>query len=396
MPKPCAEEWRKLEIHMKIVYISGNSMFLCSGGKVTELPCERAARYTDTVNEINKNKEWKHSGAGAMFREDIRYFPDASRSVSINGVSASGEDFIYSAVLGEMGAIYRKSADSPKAPEGHIYTGMNRDIGSIAYKNGRIAAILDGHLAIFDERGDYNELTDGHSVEDSPFWSATDGRIFCSTKGRALEGGSGYSASSILSVDESAGTIDTLFAEEGNDLLEPKNDADGNYYFIRQPFRQTRENKEPVWKSVLLFPVRIIKALFGFLNAFTVLFGGEALRSNQRKGDVKSKNKSPRELFFEERMREAEKNEKENAAAGDKNPGIFPRSRVLVRISPDETETILCKGVLDYTLCSEGVIFSNGKEIILIGKDGSEKVIAKAEFAEKLSVINEKIASAEK
>ena len=373
---------------MKIVYISDNNMFLCSDGKVTALPCERAEKYTDTVNEINKNKEWKHSGAGAMFREDIDYYADASKFVRINGVSAAKDDFIYSAVLGEMGAIYRKSADSPKAPEGHIYTGMNRNIGSIAYKNGRIAAILDGHLAIFDERGDYDELTDGHSLEDSPFWSATDDRIFCSTRGRALEGGSGYSASSILAVDENAGTIDTLFAEEGNDLLDPKNDADGNYYFIRQPYKQEKEAKEPLWKSVLLFPARLIKALFGFINAFSVLFGGEPLRKSQRKGDVKSKTKTPRELFLEERMREAEKNEKENAAAGDKNPGIFPRSRVLVRISPDETETILCKGVLDYTICSEGVICSNGKELLLISNDGSEKVIAKAELAEKLSVIN--------
>ena len=393
MPRLFAEEWRKTKIHMKIVYISGNSMFLCSDGKISELPCERAEKYTDTVNEINKNKEWKHSGAGAMFREDIDSYVDASRFVRINGVSASEEGFIYSAVLGEMGAIYRKSADSPKAPEGHIYTGMNKDIGDIAYKNGRIAAILDGHLAVFDERGDYNELTDGHSVEDTPFWSVTDSRIFCSTKGRALEGGNIYSASSILAVDEDAGSIDTLFAEEGNDLLSPKNDADGNYYFIRQPYKMAKSEKEPVWKSILLFPVRLVKALFGFVNAFSVLFGGEPLRKSQRKGDIKSRTKSPREQYFEERLREAEKNERENAAAGDKNPGIFPRSRVLVRISPDETETVLCKGVLDYTLCNEGVICSNGKELLLIGKDGNEKVIAKAEMAEKLSVIIEKAVS---
>jgi len=368
-------------------------MFLCNSGKITELPCERAEKYTDAVNEINKNKEWKHSGAGAMFREDLEHYADPSDSVRINGVSAAEDGFVYSAVLGEMGAIYRKNADSPKAPEGHIYTGMNRDIGDIAYKNGRIAAILDGHLAIFDERGDYNELTDGHSAEASPFWSATDGRLFCSTRGRALEGGNVFSASSILAVDEEAGSIDTLFAEEGNDLLDPKNDGEGNYYYIRQPYKLQKNEKEPVWKSVLLFPVRLVKALFGFINAFSVLFGGEPLRKSQRKGDIKSRTKSTREQFFEERLREAEKNEKENAAAGDKNPGIFPRSRVLVRISPDETETILCKGVLDYTLCDEGVICSNGKELILIGKDGSEKVIAKAELAEKLSVINEKSVS---
>ena len=94
--------------------------------------------------------------------------------------------------------------------------------------------------------------------------------------------------------------------------------------------------------------------------------------------------------------KEAEKNEKENAAAGDTNPGFLPRSRVLVRVSPDEKETILCKGVLDYTLCSEGVVCSNGKELLLIRNDGSEKVIAKAEFAEKLSILSEDSAAEEK
>lgn len=381
---------------MKIVYISNNSMYLCRDGKIISLPCERAAKYTETVGEINKNSAWKHSGYGAVFREDTNANMDLSKYVSINGVSAVADDFIYSAVFGKMGAIYKKSADSPNAPEGHIYTGMKKGIGSISYKNGRIAAILDGHLAIFDERGDYNELTDGASAEDSPFWSATDGRIFCSTRGIALDGSGNCSESSILTVDEAAGTIDTLFAEEGNDLLEPKNDADGNYYFIRQPHKPVKEAKEPVWKTILLLPIRLIKAIFGFFNAFSMLFGGEPLRKNQGKNDVKTKNKTPRELFLEERIKEAEKNEKENAAAGDTNPGFLPRSRVLVRVSPDEKETILCKGVLDYTLCSEGVVCSNGKELLLIRNDGSEKVIAKAEFAEKLSILSEDSAAEKK
>ena len=375
---------------MKIVYVSRNKMYVCNNGKVSELPCERAEKYTTAVNEINKNKEWKHQGAGAAFREDMRSVEtDPEKFISINGICAADEGFIYSAKLGEMGAVYRKSADSPKAPEGHIYTGMDRSIGDISCKDGRIAAVLDGHLAIFDERGDYNELTDGQSVEESPSWSATDGRIFCTTKGRSVEDPRVFSAGSVLAVDEEAGTIETLYEDESNDLLKPKNDAEGNFWFIRQPYKQPKTEREPIWKSVLLFPVRLVKAIFGFINAFSVIFGGEPLRKSQKKGDVKTRNKSPREIFFEQRILEAEKNEKENAAAGDANPGIFPRSRVLVRISPDGTETVVRKGVMDYTLCSEGVICSNGKEILLIGSDGTEKVIAKAELAEKLSVINE-------
>ena len=378
---------------MKIVYLSGSRIFLCSDGKTTELPCERAAKYTDAVNEIQKNKEWKLQGTGAIFREEQQYFSDNRSDISINGLSSADKGFIYSAVLGGMGAIYRKSADSPKAPEGHIYTGMDRRIGDIACKDGSIAAILDEHLAIFDERGDYNELTDGPSREADPFWSATDGRLFCSTRGCSLDGQSIYSESSIMAVDQEAGTIETLFESSGNDLLKPQNDSKGNFYYIRQPYKSPVPQKESVIKSVLLFPVRLIKAIFGFINVFSVIFGGEPLRKNQKRGDIKTKNKSARQIFFEERLLEAEKNEKENAAAGDRNPGIFPRNRVLVRVAPDGSETVIGKGIMDYTLCDEGVLCSNGKELLLIDGDGGEKVIAKAELAEKLCVIKEDTAS---
>lgn len=372
---------------MKIAYVSNGRMFLCNEGKVSELPCERAAKYADTVNEINRNKEWKHSGKGAEFMGTLEHYTDAANSACIYSISAADSGIIYSAKLGEMGAIYRKDTDSPKAPEGHIYTGMNRNISDISFKDGRIAAIMDDHLAIFDERGDYEEMTDGASIESSPFWSASDGRILCSTVGVAIEGGTGVSPSSILSLDMEAGKIDELFADKENDLIKPMNDEDGNYYFIRKPYKIPKDKREPMLKSVLLFPVRIIKAIIGFLNAFSVIFGGEPLRKNQRRDDVKTKNKSGRELYFEGRLLEAEKNEKENADSGDKNPSIFPRSRVLVKVAPDGSETVLKKGVLDYTLCDDGVIFSNGKELILLDRNGEEKVIANAAFAENINVI---------
>ena len=372
---------------MKIAYLSKGAMYVCNDGKVSQLPCERADKYADIVNEINKNKAWKHSGRGAEFMGTVEHYEDASKTTNIFGMTPANDGFLYSAVFGGMGAIYRKNADEPKAPEGHIYTGMNRRISNICYKNGKIAAIMDDHLAVFDERGDYDEITDGPSAESYPFWSADDNRILCSTVGYAIGGDSGVSPSSIMAVDTDAGRMDELFAEEENDLIKPKNDSEGNYYFIRQPYRAPKPQKEPIWKSVLLFPVRLIKAIVGFLNAFSVLFGGEPLRKNQQRGDTKTKNKSPRELYFEGRLLEAEKNEKENAESGDKNPSILPRSRVLVKKAPDGSETIIKKGVLDYTFSDEGIVYSNGKEIILIGNDGEEKVIAKASFADNLIIL---------
>ena len=60
---------------------------------------------------------------------------------------------------------------------------------------------------------------------------------------------------------------------------------------------------------------------------------------------------------------------------------------MLVKKAPDGSETIIKKGVLDYTFSDEGIVYSNGKEIILIGNDGEEKVIAKASFADNLIIL---------
>ncbi len=376
---------------MKIIYISDNKIYKCTDGKITELSSERAQHYKSTVSEIRRNKEWKHSGTGAQFMGTAAPSGNESIFVSINGIADDGTGLVYSIQLGEMGGIYRKNPDKPEAAEEHIFTGMNRDIGSISIKNGKIAACSNGHLSIFDMKGNFEDITDGDSIESQPCWSADDDRIFCSTAGIARNqygAPAAYSPRSIMAVDLNAGSMEELFADEKYDFLRPSNDSSGNFYCIRQPYK-VAEEKNPLWKDVLLFPVRIIKALLGFLNAFSVLFGGESLRSGRKQGDVKTKEKSDRELFFEGRLLEAEKNEKENTAKGEKNPGIFPLSRVLVRIAPDGTETVLKRGVMDYAVLPDGsIICSNGRSLLHI-TDSGEELIAKAKMAQNICFLGD-------
>lgn len=376
---------------MKIIYISDNKIYKCTDGKITELSSERAQHYKSTVSEIRRNKEWKHSGTGAQFMGTAAPSGNEAVFVSINGIADDGTGLVYSIQLGEMGGIYRKNPDKPEAAEEHIFTGMNRDIGSISIKNGKIAACSNGHLSIFDMKGNFEDITDGDSIESQPCWSAEDDRIFCSTAGIARNqygAPAAYSPRSIMAVDMNAGSMEELYADEKYDFLRPSNDSSGNFYYIRQPYK-VPEEKNPLWKDVLLFPVRIIKALMGFLNAFSVLFGGESLRSGRKQGDVKTKDKSDRELFFEGRLLEAEKNEKENSAKGEKNPGIFPLSRVLVRIAPDGTETVLKRGVMDYAVLSDGsIVCSNGRSLLHI-TDSGEELIAKAKMAQNICVLGD-------
>ena len=379
---------------MKIVYISDNKLFLCSDGKIKELNSEKASQYRENMIQINHRNEWKHSGTGAKFTGAYRPTPsDDAVLVRINGIAKNDTGIIYTADLGGMGGIYGKNVTSDKAPEDHIFASMDMSIGEIDIKDGRIAAIADGHLAVFEKDGSFREIIDGDTYESDPFWSATDGRIFCSSAGYARDSVGMVAAEaprSILSIDLDAGEMNELYSDEKSDLLKPKNDSSGSFYYIRQPYKQQGPEKEPLWKDILLFPFRLLKAILGFLNAFSVLFGGSSLRGgNPQNGDIKSKQRSERDIYFEGRLIEAEKNEKENAAAGDKNPGIISRSRVLVKVDADGKETVIKKGVLDYALLDDGsIICSNGSQLIHIS-EGNENVIAKAKLAHSICEVKE-------
>lgn len=376
---------------MKIIYISENKIFKCENGKVAELPSERAIHYSETIAQIKRSKEWKHIGTGAEFMGTAGSYNYEERTdIHINGISVGGPGIVYSVSLGDMGGIYGKNIDKPNAAEEHIYTGMNTRIGALSMKNDRIAADFYNHLAVFDARGNTEEITDGDSIEADPCWSATDDRIFCTTAGiaRAERGAAAVAPRSIIAVDLSGNTMEELFSDDKYDFLKPKNDAKGNFYYIKQPYKAPQE-ESPLWKDVLLFPVRLLKAVAGFLNAFSVLFGGESLRSGKKQGNVKTKQKSNKELYFEGRLIEAEKNEKENSAKGEKNPGILPFNRVLVRVGENGEESVLKRGVLDYAVLGDGsIICSNGKALLRIS-GGEEEVIAKAKFAHSICVIEE-------
>lgn len=381
---------------MKIIYVSENKMFLCEDGKISELPSERIEHYSETVRTIKQNKEWKNSGTGAQFTGVANNLnnSDENSGVSINGIAVGESGLIYTLRLGGMGGIYCKSIENPKAAEEHILTKMDTAIGELSLKDGRIAVSINSgegqHISVSDVKGNFDEITGGDTVEENPSWSKTDDRIFCSTAGYARNEYGGIAAISpraVMAIDLKNGSIDEIFSDEDTDYLKPRNDSYGNFYYIKQPYK-VPETKEPLWKDILLFPIRIIKALVGFLNAFSVLFGGGSLRSgNQQRGDIKSKQKSDKELYFEGRLLEAEKNEKANAAKGDENPGIFPVSRVLVKVGSDGKETVVKRGVLDYLVLDDGgVICSNGRSLIHI-KDGKEELLVKAKLAHSICAL---------
>ncbi len=180
-----------------------------------------------------------------------------------------------------------------------------------------------------------------------------------------------------------------IIADENYDYLHVRQDKNGDLYYIRQPYGGEKPEGGITFKDVVMFPYRLIKGLFGFLNFFTTIFGGESLKTGGASANgAKAKQRSQKDMIIEGNVINAEKLDKINEANGDKTAGIMPASRVLIRRTADGSEDIIKKGVLDYALEGSGsVIVSNGRHLLRIDRDGNESHIAKAKIAVNLNIV---------
>ena len=386
---------------MKIIYSSENKIFSYDEGKkqLTEIPCEKITKYRETVRSIQQRKEWKTEGSGAQFigTSIMDKISPEELPVRITGLSVYGDELVYGVNLEAVGSIYHRSFDPDDTVEGLVRASNEFLFGSFDIKEDKLAVCMGPsmfqHIAVMDMQGRYDEFTDGDTIEENPSWSATRNGIYFSTAGYARNEYGSVSATSprtIAFLDLARKTMSEIVSDNTYDYLHPKEDKSGNLYYIRQPYGGEKPQGGITFKDVILFPYRLIKGLFGFLNFFTTIFGGESLKSGGSSGNTKFKERSQKDLIIEGNVINAEKLAKINEESGEKNSGIMPHSRVLVRRSSDGSEEVLKKGVLDYVIDETGgIIFSNGRHIIKINADGSETHIAKASLAINLNIVKE-------
>lgn len=385
---------------MTIIYSSENKIFGYdeSDKSLTEIPCERVNKYRETVRNIQQRKEWKTTGTGANFMgmASADMIDPDELPVRITGLSVCGDELVYGVNLENVGSIYHRSFDPADTAEGLVRSSNDFLFGSFDVKDGKLAVSMGGgrflHIAVMDMNGRYDEYTDGDTVEEDPCWAVKKNGVYFSTAGYARDQYGAIAATSpraIAYLDLDRKSMSEIVSDENYDYLHVRQDKNGDLYYIRQPYGGEKPKSGITFKDVIMFPYRIVKGLFGFLNYFTTIFGGESLKSGGVSNGTKSKQRSQKELMIEGNIINAEKLDKINEANGDKHGGIMPASRVLIRRTADGSEEIIKKGVLDFIPDGNGgVIVSNGRHLLRIDRDGNETHIAKAKLAVNLVAVD--------
>ncbi len=230
-------------------------------------------------------------------------------------------------------------------------------------------------IKLKDESG-IKELTEGDSVDTSPQWvtgrvrkiiyqSAGVGR---NREGRFLALG----PFSIQELDLNSAQVTTLLEDETTDFLAPRVNDQGDLYFIRRPYAPTKPvNIFHVAKDLLLFPLRLLYAIFQFFNVFSMMFTGKKLSTA---GDSQAKHLDMKQMILWGNLVRAEKSD------GKDTDNLVPANWQLVRRNSTGGEEVLAKNVLAFDLAANGdVLYSNGNAVFHLNTNGKrEKILSSA------------------
>jgi hypothetical protein len=222
------------------------------------------------------------------------------------------------------------------------------------------------HVQIFDTEGNAKGFLTGGDCVDSAPWAASNepDRLYFQSAGLALHPQQGYvvatSNAVINRMEISTKQIQTIFESPELDYLAPRHDGRGNLFYITRPYELPYAAKPlDSVKDVLLFPWRLIRAVFGYLNFFSMIYGKEPLKSV---GGPRSPHleQDLGRLWLHGRMIELSKVQYKKAAGG----GLVPASWKLMRCDAKGVEGRVATNVASFDVSATGrVLYTNGFEI---------------------------------
>jgi len=376
----------------RFAYLSLGKLYLKAGD---EAPVVYDSTFVEAMRDralqLYRRNSWKAGGAdGRMISRSALWGADpkdpALFLVQFNSITPRGEGdgFLYSILSPEISGVLARKEDT--AAELRLLHTAEFRVLQVASQpgTGRLAMSVKHHgctvLAVMNgDGGGLVEVTQGESFDESPSWvPGRKSEILFQSAGVAHndQGAEvGLSPYAIRVLDLETSKMTTLLEDPKRDLLAPKLAEDGSLYFIRRPYTLSRTPRS-IWRlveDILLFPYRLLYALFQYLNLFTMMYTGKPLAHS---GPFAKKPADQAQMVVWGNLVDARKSFFGNEGKGW---GLVPASWELCRKkSSGEIETLV-RSVLSFDLESDGsFLYSNGAAIFRLSPNGEKVQIHKA------------------
>jgi hypothetical protein len=348
----------------------------------------------DRAAQIQQRNAWKTQGTGAKFMSGRMLWggdPDDPTAIpmAVTGISCGTRagELVYSIATHEITGVFALSNKATE--EQRLFHTADFRVGQLSAhaQDDRIACVVEGrglsNIAVMrGDGGELTELTQGDSLDRAPSWvpgSSKELLYQSSGVARDQQGNNlGASPARIERLNLDNGEITTLLADEQYDYLDPRMDGEGNLYCIRKPSASMSRKFRPLRAllDLVLLPLRILYALFQYLNFFTVRYTGNPLVTS---GDARQKRADLKQMMLLGNIMQAQR-DAEGLFEREKD-GLVAKSWELVKKPPQGDVQVLQKAVLSFDICSEGsIVYTDGSGIFLRHGDGSKETLGKDQF----------------
>jgi len=333
--------------------------------------------------------EWKTGGdsASALYTRSALWgsggYDGRAVNVRISAVApgSNEHELIYAVSTESVSGLFSYNLDTHKETRLFHKEQLHLSDFSRQPESGRLACCQrfpNGAASIALWKGNsVEQVTEGDAVDEAPAWVPGQGNRLvyqCAGIARNQRGFlAGVGPTSIQRLDLDNGSLTTLLEDPSYDFLNPHVDGQGDMYFIRRPYEPLFKRSYPLHKmlmDMLLFPFRICKAIFHFLNVFSMAFSKEPLTTAS---GPKIEGAEDNMLFLRGRIIDAA-HAMRKCKQTEEPPCLVPKTWQLVRRKMTGEETVIADGVLSYDLRIDGsIVFSTGMGVYETAANGDNK-----------------------
>ena len=368
----------------EFVFISKGKLFIKNGvNQIEEIHSPYVQEMIDRMNRKKQIHGWKqNTSLGQSFIGQGGNV--ANDQVELQVVSAqfcSNNKLIYFMKDSHVGGLFEYDADTKN--ERRLLHKQKLFLENLSVNNNNGQIVCSEHhtngianIVMLDNEGnDYKQLTEGDTVDSSPAWIPGNNKSILYQSSGLARSEEGYviahGPSSIKMLDLANNDVVTVLENPETDFMQPKVDRQGNLYFIRRPYEAQQYGSANVLVDVILFPFRLLRAVFHYLNFFSLMYSRKPLTSASGpkvEADIK-------DMLIKGKRIDAEKALRTEGRING-IPSLVPRSWQLVKRTQNGDETILATNVASFDISSDdAILFSNGYAVFQLASDNQSQVI---------------------
>lgn len=358
------------------------------GGELKQVHSTYVQEAQDRQERTREKHSWKQGtsfniAAGGGSRS---FEPGGVPMLVTSAAFEANGDLLYFLKDDRVGGLFRRVAASGAEQRVLIKQNLNlADLNpspdaSMLAASSRQSSGTANIVLLQSDGANVRELTGGDSVDCAPAWiPGAPKRMLFQSAGLARNE-EGYivaqGPASIQKLDMDSGSVTPILDDPRYDYLKPRVSPTGDLLFIRRPFEAPHYGSMSLLTDTLLFPFRLLRAAFHYLNFFSMMYTRKPLTSASGpavKADIKNILLQGRRVDAEKAMR--------SARPVQGVPSLVPNSWVLMGRDLQGQERVLATNVASYDLCPDGtIIYTNGQGVFVLEQEGAPQLVLKGEL----------------